>query len=421
MRAFSSFLLHPFALVLAASFALRVALFPVPGYATDLNTFAAWHATAAQDLPGFYRNVWSDYPPLNIYFFAAIGAVEGAAGLAGRIAAPFDFTEAVFLKLPQNLADLGVAVLLFVWLRPRGPRTALAGASVYAFNPAALFNPAVWGQWDALYTLFMVGSLVALLSGKTFRFARFFGNAELSALLLALAILTKPQGVLALPVVAYVILREGGRTGRGWSPATALRRALSPAAVFGAAVLAVVAPFRGALAHPAGFIAERYFEAYDVYRETSLNAYNLWALAGMRVPEEQVSLLGLSPQVWGGAAFLSVAALLMWVLHRRYGAGDRDALLLQTAFLLVFAFFMLSTRIHERYLFPAIALLVMTWPANRLLLAAVSGSYLFNVAYVLHLLNNDIFAVRDATVPAMVALNAGLLVWALLRFWRMGK
>lgn len=384
------------ALLLTGSLALRWALFPFPGYVTDLNTFAAWHAEAATNLSGFYGSVWSDYPPLNILVFSLIGRAEGAAGLLGTVAAPFDSTEALFLKLPQNLVDLGVAALLYLWLRPKGHRVALAGAAVYAFNPATIFNLAVWGQWDSLYTLFMVVSLMAALR-KRF---------EVSGAMLALAVLTKPQGVLVMPVIAYVVLREGG-----------LKRAVTSGLVAGAVVLAVIASFQGA-SNPVAFIAERYLGGYDVYKETSLNAYNLWALAGMRV-SDQVPVLGLPLQAWGWAAFLSVAGLLMWLLHKRYAkAADRDLLLLQVSFLTVFAFFMVATRIHERYLFPAMALLILMWPRDRLLYAALTGSYLFNLAYALHNLNSGTFAVRDWTIPAFVAFNAGLFAWALRRFWK---
>ncbi len=384
------------ALLLAASLALRVALFPIPGYATDLNSFAAWHAAAAADLPGFYDSVWSDYPPFNILVFSLLGRAEAAAGL-GPFAAPFDAAQTLFLKLPQNLVDLGVVVLLYHGLRSKGPKVALAGAAAYAFNPAALFNLAVWGQWDTLYTVFMVASLMAALR-KRF---------EVSGVLLALAVLAKPQGVLVAPVIAYAVLREGG-----------LKRAVTSGLVAGAVVLAVIAPFRGA-SNPVGFIAERYVGGYNVYNETSLNAYNLWALAGMRVKEAQVPVLGASPQAWGWAAFLAIAGLLVWLMHKRYArAADRDRLMLQVAFLTVFAFFMVSTRIHERYLFPALALLVLMWPRDRFLYVALTGSYLFNLAYALRALNGGTSVISDWTIPPFVALNTGLFAWALWRFWK---
>ena len=36
---------------------------------------------------------------------------------------------------------------------------AFLAAALYAFNPAVIFNAAVWGQFDAIYTFFLVLSL----------------------------------------------------------------------------------------------------------------------------------------------------------------------------------------------------------------------------------------------------------------------
>ncbi|MDD4898382.1 MAG: hypothetical protein PHY70_03220, partial [Methanocellales archaeon] len=55
--------------ILLASFIVRVLLFPAEGYYIDVNTFTAWHASAAEGLRTFYDRGWSDYPPFSIYIF----------------------------------------------------------------------------------------------------------------------------------------------------------------------------------------------------------------------------------------------------------------------------------------------------------------------------------------------------------------
>jgi Gpi18-like mannosyltransferase len=118
----------------------------------------------------------------------------------------------ILLRLPQNLFDLGTALLIFFFVRQRYSYLfALGAMAVYALNPATIFDLAVWGQMDSIYTFFMVGSLYAAMRSKH----------ELSAGLLGLAILTKPQSIVLLPVVAYLILRKGG-----W------KRAITSSAVF---------------------------------------------------------------------------------------------------------------------------------------------------------------------------------------------
>ncbi len=71
---------------------------------------------------------------------------------------------------------------------------------LYAFNPAVIYNAAVWGQFDAVYTFFLVLSLVLALKSKP----------ELSAVAFALGLLTKPQGIALLPLIAFLIYKKGG-------------------------------------------------------------------------------------------------------------------------------------------------------------------------------------------------------------------
>jgi hypothetical protein len=86
----------------------------------------------------------------------------------------------------------------------------------------------------------------------------------------------------------------------------------------------------------------------DMKPVTSANAFNPWGLVlGFSEPD--------GPLLWVGAAALVIGlALSLLPLRRR-----RDlATLLAVGTFLVFAFYFLPTRVHERYLFPVTALLV---------------------------------------------------------------
>jgi len=203
-------------IVLAASLIVRLLLSRfLPGYGVDLPLFGYWFDVAADNgISGFYEAVRSDYPPFNVHIFWLFGKLAHALG---------QYTTPFIIKLPGNLFDIATAFLIFRFLRPRFSfKVSLAVMAIYAFNPATIFDLAVWGQMDSIYTFFMVASLYSALRSKY----------ELSGGLLALAILTKPQSIVLLPVVAYIILRNGD-----W------RRALASAAAFGAVVFVVVLPF----------------------------------------------------------------------------------------------------------------------------------------------------------------------------------
>ena len=153
--------------------------FLLKGTHIDTNDFIAWFDTAADHgIRPFYTVVgFADYPPFNVYIFWFFGSLANALlgiGIANIV------------KWVPNLFDLATAVLIYYFVRKQASfKLALMSTALYAFNPAVIFNAAVWGQYDAVYTFFLVLSLVLALKSKP----------ELSAAVFAIAILTKPQGI----------------------------------------------------------------------------------------------------------------------------------------------------------------------------------------------------------------------------------
>ncbi len=344
------------ALMLLFAFAVRLLLFPLQGYQIDIGDFTSWFNTAAQHgIRGFYINAgWSDYPPFNVYIFWVFGSLANAASAIGVHAA-------TIVKLVPNLFDLATAAVIFLFARKQlGLNQSLLAAGLYAFNPAVIFDSAVWGQYDAIYTFFLVASLVLALKNKP----------KLSAAVFAIALLTKPQGIALLPLVAYMIYRKNG-----------LRNLLYSIGVFVATVFVVILPFDWQ-GNPISFLSNIYFGAYAGYQYTSINAFNLWGMFGLWVPDGNLYILG-----W--VLFGAFAAFTLFVLHKRFKTSG-DALVLFCAFMLFFAFFMLPTRIHERYLFPAVAVLALMYPLfkrARLFYVGVTATVFANEAVVLFALN----------------------------------
>ncbi len=375
-------------LTLAVSLLVRLLLFRYHGYYIDENSFKAWYNTAAEKgLSNFYDSTWSDYPPFNIYIFWIFGKLAHALGPGSLY---------LLIKLPQNLFDLATAYLIFRFIRQRYSFLfALGAMAVYALNPATIFDSAVWGQMDSIYAFFMVASIYALMRSKY----------ELSGGLLSIAVLTKPQSVVLLPVVAYVILRKGG-----W------KRSVSSAAVFLALVFLIIAPFHWS--NPITFLIDRY-KGYGVYPYNSLNAYNFWALLGFW-KQDTVPHLGLSYQSWGIIAFVIFAAFVMWQLHRK--PGGRAPVF--AAFLLMFGFFMLMTRMHERYLFPVLALLALSFSPRHppWLYVGLTGTFFANLVYVMSVLNaNSFIPSGHWSLYVLAPINAILFFYAIWSFWRMQR
>jgi hypothetical protein len=94
------------------------------------------------------------------------------------------------------------------------------------------------------------------------------------------------------------------------------------------------------------------------------------------------------------------------------------------AFMLLFSFFMLPTRIHERYMFPAMAMLALMFPLlkkTRLLYVTLTGTLFINEAYVLYALNaaypNFADLTHDPIVPLVSVINLLMLAYASMLMW----
>ncbi len=376
------------AVLLLVAFAVRLLLFPLQGYQNDMGTFAYWFNTAAdQGIRPFYTYVmanvgWVDYPPLNVYIFYVFGSLAQAFPAV---------STTFFIKLVPTLFDIATSVLIFLFLRRQLTfKQTLLATSLYAFNPAIIFNVAVWGQFDAIYTFLLAVSLILALKRQP----------EASAAVFALGLLTKPQGIALLPLIAVLIFMKVG-----------VKRLLTSIAVFAATIFIVILPFEWS--NPVTFLSDIYFGAYGNYQYTSINAFNLWGMFGLWIPDGSLSLVG-----W--ALFGAFAAVTMFVFYKRYKVSG-DTLAIYAAFLLFFAFFMLPTRIHERYLFSAIVmlvLLVMFSKKVRPLYVALTATLFVNQAYVLYYLNMNAFIPSgDLVVLSVSVINLIMFLYASILLW----
>jgi Gpi18-like mannosyltransferase len=372
------------ALVLAVSLLVRVLLFPLKGFPTDTGDFISWFTTATQHgIRPFYSVAgFADYPPFNVYIFWAFGSLANAIHLS----------MAPMVKIVPNLFDIATAALIYFFARKQASfKIALLATALYAFNPAVIFNAAVWGQYDAVYTFFLVLSLMLALKNKP----------ELSAVSFALGILTKPQGIALAPLLILLIFKKD-----------CLKRLLSSVLAFAASFLVVVLPFEGI---SVSFLTNLYSSGYSYYNYGSVNAFNLWGLLGLTWVHDGVLYLV------GWALFGVFAAFTLYVVHKRFRVSG-DYLAVFAAFMLLFCFFMLPTRIHERYMFPAISMLALMFPLlkkTRLLYVTLTATLFLNEFVILDWLNNGYPSdfPYNPVILAVSAINLLMLAYASILLW----
>ncbi|HEU5422611.1 MAG TPA: hypothetical protein VFU72_03640 [Nitrolancea sp.] len=402
------------AIILLLGLGARLALAPHGGFAGDAQSFRRW-AVALVQLPlgDFYASISNaDHLPGDLWL------LWGVAHLYHLVSPEMDVQGAGFLfllKLVPALADAGVGAMLFVIARQlAGARAGLLAAAGYVFNPAVIFLSATWGQWDAVSAFVMTVALWLLLRG----------DLAWALPVLSYATLIKPQIALLFPLLALACWRwsrDGAVVGaprgfRPWQPVRLALGALASLALF----LALSLPFGVGLPlmGTRWNIVERLSFALNRYQSVSLNAFNLWGIlghagAGQIVNDRRPFLLGVSYHIWGEFLFalaaLGALALFAWRPGR--------LMALWAAFALFFAAFMLPTRVHERYLLPALVLgiaLAAVVPAMRWLVAALSLTYLVNIVAVYRL--SDAFGFRSASprVDELVLLVSAVNLFLLL-------
>lgn len=353
---------HAQALVLVWGLAVAVRawilLTPGLGFAGDLAYFTSWmRALGANGLAGFYGpETFCDYPPLMILGMRVLGGVVPVLSHAAT-----DHAYHVAIKTFACLADLAIGMVLYRECRHLLGRTAAAVASaLYLLNPVAIYDSAYWGQVDAVYAAFMLGAVVCVRQRR-------WASAGVAS---ALGVAAKFQTIAVLPLVVFEAYRLGGMRAIARTSAGTL-----------VAVMVVAAPFLATGTF--GEVTRRaYVDVIGQYHARSLNAFNVWQLIGdpdasdtsppraliavaangdVAVDREASWILGWTWRRISLVLFaLGVAAVISLYARRpgdvsRYGAAG----------LLVLCFFLLPTEMHERYLFPAIALLAPWAAAHR--------------------------------------------------------
>lgn len=363
------------AVILAAALAVRLALLLVTeGYATDVSCFSAWAFRLADVGPGqFYApDYFADYPPAYMLVLWAAGKAARVLGLAYQSKG-----LALVLGAVPILCDLGLAAL--VWRIARrflgGPR-ALRLAAFAAFCPPLLYDTGVWKQVDGVFALALVEAFWLLHEKKYLPAAAVYG--------LALAI--KPQALLLGPVLAVCFLAPLLTQRQPRGALRVLGRTALGAGISVAVVWLCSLPFQGAQ-QPAGWLLEKYTGTVNSYPYASLNGFNLLTLLGGNWQPQESRWLGLvSWQALGTIGIAAATLALLWLAWRGAKNGRFCPLLLAAFY--GAAVFCLAHRMHERYLIPAILLVLAAtarWGDRRLLGAfcLLSAGSLLNLAMVL--------------------------------------
>lgn len=345
--------------IICTGFLLRLCLATwINGHPYDLSTFQRWANSVSNNFTQFYtaRNS-SDYPPLYIYVLFLVGKISSLSMMS-----PY---ATLLLKLPSILADVATSFIIYKLAQKylSWEISALLSA-FYLFNPAIFINSTVWGQVDSFFTLIVIASVVLLVEKKIGLATAFF----------MAAILMKPQGIIFLPVLGFELLRQVRQ--KSWKN---ISRSL-----FTAMITAVVIILPFSLSGGPAWILKLYTGTLGEYPYASVNAFNFFSLLGENFAKDTGNGFVFNYHTWG-LIFIVLIAALAWLI---YVKGKNVSFAPVAALLLIVGVFVFSTRMHERYLFPAVALALLAYiylRDRRFLLLAIGFSLTIyvNTHYVL--------------------------------------
>jgi Gpi18-like mannosyltransferase len=374
LRSVSRSILILLSIGIALRLLLMYALVPSVGGTSDIVLYMYWaHVLADVGPGGFYASAeFADYPPGYLYVLWLVGKVSQSIAAAQNLN-----TETVarwLIKVPPILLDACAAFMLYCiarsWpkIQATAERVGLTAAAIYIFNPVTVYDSAIWGQTDAAGACVMLAALISLMRGPP----------ELTTSIAVFAALIKPQfGMILAPLVGAVLLRRHVALRSAASGCASMERVLwlhrnGPIRLLTSACVGVVLFYALVTPFNLGFrsFLERMAATANGYKFLSVNAFNPWALVGSGKTRAMVFtgvVSGDNIENWsrddiplvssitgveiGGVllalGFLIGVARLLW-------RADRWSLVC-VGFYLNMCFFMLPTRVHERYLLTAFA------------------------------------------------------------------
>lgn len=329
----------------------------------DFFAYKEWvYKTVSHGLSKTYSSVGNseiidvDQPPLTMYILR--GSYEAflltARGLGFLFS--FDASKALwindvllvlFLRLPSMISDIILGFLIYLFVNKKtNNKLALVASSLYLFNPAIIYNSTVWGQLDAINNLFFYISLLFLFQKKTFH----------SLFFLCTSLLTKLSLLPLLPV--YLAAGIYGKYFKSRKIVTSIFSIFAIVMIFSIPLFSN--PF---LLFPFLLNATQ-----GQFNAISVGAFNFWWVLfhpalKTSPPDAHSIYFGLSLSVWG---FVLFGILALTILIKLFKLVKKKKLTeINIIFLLmltIFAAFLFLPKMHERYLFPVLPLLV-TWVA----------------------------------------------------------
>ena len=377
-------------IIFGAALLLRLILaYITHGFGNDIACFAAWADRIFTVGPGaFYSTeTFTDYPPGFMYILYIIGALRSLLQIPY-----YSDLHIMLLKLPAILCDMACGYLLYKEATKRlhfSEIQSVCAACAYLFQPAIILNSSCWGQVDSVHTLVVILMCLFLMDGKMLPAYAIY----------SIGVLLKPQTLIFTPVLLVGILDHIFLQDFSWRKFF-YNLCGGLAVICGMLLLCV----------PFGLDAatSQYTSTLGSYEYAAVNAYNFWGLLGMNWVSQDNVFLFLPCRTWG---FIAIVLIVLFTFLIALRCRKEPSRYFCLGAFIILTMFLFSVRMHERYLYPGLALLLFCClykPAGSLwkCYAGFAALHFYNTANVLYHYDPQNY---DRKAPIILLVSAGML------------
>lgn len=361
------------------------------GFEADMNCFCSWGNRMLEVGAGsiYSKDVFSDYPPGYLYVLGLVSWIVNSFKIGwDATSGAIDWSSAAvqtLYKLPACLCDLAAGYLIYKVARRRMPSgISTLCAALYVFNPAVMINSAVWGQVDSVYVLFLVLMMYFIMEKKL----------PCAYVVFGIGIIIKPQMTFFTPILIWAIVeqvflekftKKKFLTNLGWG------------------LFAIALMFGLALPFGLSKVIPQFVDTVSSYPYASVNAYNFWTMIGRNWGSQLDAFFFLPASGWGTIAIITMVVLTFYLFYKT--RADKSRYYVYASFLMA-GVFLFSVRMHERYMYPVMVLLLFAFvlkPVKELMYAYIGFSVVqfLNVGHVLYYYDVSKFS-QKAMVPMLI-------------------
>ncbi len=334
--------------VIVIGFIFRLYLAPHTGHSSDISLFRYWSNAATElGLFGMYSaDFFLDYPPGYMYILYIISSIADIFSID-----KYGELYVLMLKLPSIIADLLSGFFIYQIAKKHiGEHKGLVLSILFIFAPTIIFNSAVWGQVDSLYSLLAILSIYLASLDKVVPTAIIYG----------IALSTKPQSLLFGPILLYYMIEKND-----------LKKLIK--AIFYGGLTFYIMTIPISKGYDILAVIDFYLNTFSGYKYLTVNAFNIYALFDL-------NWVSLDRLIYADI-INTIIIPLVCVLAAYYFFTTKDKeKYLTSANLIMILFFSLCTMMHERYLFPALFISILS--------VAVSGKIKYLILFLLICITN---------------------------------